>query len=354
MSRARSFLCAAVALLSSMTFSCGSSSSSSSSQSVTCTDGTIIANPANDYSFSSSLMLHPVSVKPLSDLTFNWGSVTKDFLGQPVNAQTDLNAIFLLLVNLPAATFEKQLNNDSFSTSSIVIPGPPPSFLPTGGVTTTTLYDNFISANGPVDSTMAAMYLDATTYTPSNSTFVIAAQTGTSMIGTGIRMLQSFELDPSSTNTTVNLTNTSTTLTYSADLHSLHPTGVPAGTAALSLDWTTLSTNGLGETLSDDGSPGTVPRTNIGNAIVGHYTQTPSQLESQFLDLQTIATDLYKADIPSGTVLDFTTLKDGSGNSFPGVDASGTWLVALICTNCRNPAPYYLTILEPAAQPCAK
>jgi hypothetical protein len=52
-------------------------------------------------------------------------------------------------------------------------------------------------------------------------------------------------------------------------------------------------------------------------------------------------------------VLDFTTLVDDAGNSFPGIDSTGTWLVALICTNCRNPAPYYLTILKPAAQPCA-
>ena len=151
MSRARSFLSAAVACLPLMTFACGSSSNPT--QSVTCTDGTIIANEANDYTFTSSLMLHPVKVKPLSNLTFNWGGVTKDFLGQPVNAQNDLNAIFLLLVNLPAATFQTQLNNDTFATSSIVIPGPPPSYLPTAGVTSMTLYDNFISANGPVDET---------------------------------------------------------------------------------------------------------------------------------------------------------------------------------------------------------
>ena len=342
MSRARSVLSAAVACLPLMTFACGSSSTPT--QSVTCTDGTITANEANDYKFTSSLMLHPVKVKPMSNLTFNWGGVTKDFLGQPVNAQNDLNAIFLLLVNLPATTFETQLNNDTFATSSIVIPGPPPSYLPTAGVTSMTLYDNFISANGPVDMTMAAPYLDAATYTPSNSTFVIAAQTGTDMIGTGIRMLQSFELDPSSSNTTVTMTNTSTTLTYSADLHSLHPTGVPAGKADLSLDWGQIQTNALGQTFEP---------TAIANAIVGHYTQTPSQLEGQFLDLQTIATELYKAEIPYGSVLDFTTLKDSAGHSFPGVDSNGTWLVALICTNCRNPAPYYLTVLEPAAQPCA-
>ncbi len=92
--------------------------------------------------------------------------------------------------------------------------------------------------------------------------------------------------------------------------------------------------------------------TNITSAIVGHYTQTPAELESQFLDLRTIAQDLYTAQIQSGTSLDFTTLMDSAGNPFPGVDSTGTWLVALICGNCRNPAPWYLTILEPAAQPC--
>ena len=340
MSRARSFFSAALVCLPLMTLACGSSSSPPSA---TCTNGTMIANETNDYTFTSSLMLHPVKVKPMSDLAFNWGGVTQDFLGQPVNAVNDLNTIFLLLVNLPAATFEMQLNNDTFSTSSIAIPGPPPAYMPTNGVTMQTLYNNFMGAY-TVDASMAAQYLDAATYTPSNSTYVVAAQTGTSMIGTGIRMLQSFELDPSSSNTTVTMTNSSTTLTYSANLHSLHPTGVPMGKADLTLDWGQIQTNALGQPFV---------ATNVARAIVGHYTQTPSQLESQFLDLQTIAQDLYTADIPSGSVLDFTQLKDQAGNSFSGVDSTGTWLVALICTGCRNPAPYYLTILEPVAQPCA-
>ena len=343
MKRVRVLLSVTLASLPLLTIACGSSGGSPS---VTCTNGTIIANETNDYAFSSMMMLPPVSVKPMSDLTINWGGITTDFLDQPVNAQTDLNAIFLLLVNLPVATFQMQLNDDTFATSAIAIPGPPPNFMPTGGVTSTTLYNNFISANGPVDATAAAPYLDAATYTPANSTFAFAAQTGTD-IGTGIRMLQSFQLDPTSTNTTITLTNSSTKLKYTADLHDLHPTGVPAGTAALTLDWGQISTNALGGDF-------TMTRTNIGRAIVGHYTQTPAQLEKQFLDLQTIAAELYTADIPSGTVLDFTTLKDSAGASFPGVDATGTWLVALICSGCRNPAPWYLTILEPAPQSCAK
>lgn len=167
----------------------------SSSGNVTCTDGTIIANEANNYAFSSSLMLHPVKVKQMSDLTFDWSAVTKNFLGHAVNPKTDFNTIFLLAVNMPASQFEMQLNDDTFSTSSILIPGPPPSYMPMNGETSKSLYDNFISGDGPVTAALANMYLDATKYTPANSTFAIAAQSGTD-VGTGqIHMLQSFELE---------------------------------------------------------------------------------------------------------------------------------------------------------------
>jgi hypothetical protein len=93
--------------------------------------------------------------------------------------------------------------------------------------------------------------------------------------------------------------------------------------------------------------------TQVTSAIVGHYTQTPAQLEGQFLDLETVATELYRADIPSGTKLDFTMLMDANGAPFPGVTSDGTWLVGLRCGMCRNPAPWYMTVLVPAAQPCA-
>jgi hypothetical protein len=340
MNRSRVPLAVTLACLPLATTACGGGSGSSPS--VTCTNGTIVANETNNYTFSSTLTLPPVKVKPGSDLTFDWSGLTTDFLGQPVH-QTDLTAIFLLLVDLKAEDFEAQLNDDSFASSSIIIPGPPPNFVPTPGVTMINLYNNFQSANGPVDMAMAAQYLDAAMYTPANSTFAIVAQSGTD-IGNGIRMIQSFELDPSSTNTTVKLTNTSTVLHYTANLHNLHPTGVPAATPAMTLDWGQMTKTAMGADFI---------KTNIASAIIGHYTQSLGTLESQFLDLRTIASDLYTIDIPSGTVLDFSMAKDSAGNPFPGIDANGTWMVGLICTYaCRNPAPWYLTVLEPVPQPC--
>jgi hypothetical protein len=344
MKRAQHLLLAAGGLIPLLTVSCGSSGGGSPS--VTCTNGTIVAAEANNYSFQSSIMLHPVKVKSMSDLTFDWGGVTKDFQGHAVDPVADLTTIFVLLVDLPSATFENQLDNDTFNTADVKIT-PPPQYAATGK-TTASLYEDFMAGGQPVTPSLAAPYLDAATWTPANSTFAIAAETGPNL-GKNIRMLQSFELDDSSTNTNVTLTNTSTTLTYSANLHSLHPTGVPAGTAALTLDWSQIQTNALGNSF---GNSLGYPTTAITSTIVGHYSQSLSQLESQFLDLQTIAEDLYTASAPYGTTLDFTTLRDSAGNPFTGVTSDGIWLVGLICGNCDNPAPWYLTVLEPVAQPC--
>ncbi len=310
--------------------------------SVTCTDGTIVANEMNDYLFASSLTLPVVHVKPMSNLTFTWGGVTQDFKGQAVSPTTDLNTILLLVFTLPLATFEREVSNDTLYLASLAVS--PPTFIPTGGATSAPLYGGFSSGAVAVSAANFGQYLDASVYTPSSATFLIAAQTGANL-GANIRMLQAFQLDPASTNTTVNLTNSSTTLAYSANFHRLHPTGVPASTAAMTLDWGKMKTTALGTTFSP---------TQITSVIVGHYSQTPAELEAQFADLRTIATHLYSANIYSGVVLDFTMLADTTGNPFPGIDSTGTWLVALFCDNCRNPAPLYLTILEPVPQPCAR
>jgi hypothetical protein len=330
----------AAALLPLLAIACGNGRGGSPS--VTCTDGNIVANEANDYAFSSTITLPPVTVKSMSNLAFDWSQVTQDFLGHTVDPVADLNTIVVMLWQMSLAEFEKELNADSLQTKYLVV-SPPPSLMPSAGMTSAMLYDFTINGSS-IAPAMFNMDFDPVAFPPATTTYLLAAQTGTNL-GTGIRMLQAFQLDDASTNTAVTLTNSSASLMYTADLHSLHPTGVPAGTAAMTLDWGSLDgkTNALG---------GTFIATNITSAIVGHYTQTPAELETQFLDLQLIATDLYTANIPPGTTLDFTTLADSGGNPFPGVDSTGTWLVGLTCGNCKNPAPWYLTILVPAAQPC--
>jgi hypothetical protein len=156
-------------------------------------------------------------------------------------------------------------------------------------------------------------------------------------LGMGVRMIQAFKLDSSSSNTSVKLDNDSTGLQYEAHLQDLQQPLVPSGQSSLKIDWGSIPKNALGIEFDP---------TAITEAMVGHYTQTPKELESKFLDLDMIATELYKGEIASGTSVELSTLKTSAGKSFSGIDGSGTWIVALRCGQCRNPAPWYLTVLK--------
>jgi len=273
--------------------------------------GNVVASEQNDYSFTSAITLTPVSVASMANLAFDWSGLTRDFQGHELSPTEDLGLAIVMFWDLPLAA----------------------------GATSAHLYDFTINTT-PVTPDMINPYFDAAAYPPTSASFIVGVETGT-VLGRNLRMMQAFNLDASTSATSVPITNDSMKLSYTANLHDLTSTLVPAGTPALSLDWSQMITNGLGREFILG---------NVTDAIVGHYSETPAELEGKFLDLDRIALTTYRASIPSGFVLDFKTLKDKDGASFPGVDDNGTWLVGLLCGNCRNPAPWYMTILKPCSK----
>jgi hypothetical protein len=361
----RSALAAAAVFLSLLATAC---SSSSGPQQTMCYGANAVASAANNYRFSSSFTLTPVTVKSMSNLTFNWGTLSQDFLKHPLSATDDVNTVSVLMFLLDLATLQKKLNDDTLDMPDVYIV-PPPSVNPTGGVTSAMLYDFTLNGTPQPPATWNS-YFDPHLMGGPYS-YMVAAAKGTT-IGSGFRMLQTFQLDDGSSNMTVDIKNDSTKLSYTANLHDLTITGVPAGTPNLTLDFTDMVTPNCldmsGGTCPTGTSAGTCAATNqpaclqnkknalggdfknayITSAIVGHYSETPAQLEAKFLDLDLIATNYYSAEIMSGSTLNFTTLTETkTGAAFPGIDDTGTWLVGLICGNCRNPAPWYLTIVKP-------
>lgn len=312
------------------------SGGSGGNQAQTC-GANVVASEKNDYAFSSTITLTPVTVASMSNLTFDWSGLTNDFEGHPVAPGTDLGLAVVMFWDLPLEQFEAKLNADALFTSDLIV-SPPLSLQLTAGVTSAKLYDFTINTT-PVTPDMINPYFDAAAFPPSSASFIAGVESG-AVIGRNLRMMQAFNLDASSTTTVVPITNDSMKLAYTANLHELTPMVVPAGTAALTLDWSQLKTNGLGREFA----PGDVT-----DAIVGHYAETPAELEAKFLDLDRIALATYRASIPTGFVLDFKQLKDKNAASFTGIDGTGTWVVGLLCGNCRNPAPLYMTVLKPCS-----
>ena len=81
---------------------------------------------------------------------------------------------------------------------------------------------------------------------------------------------------------------------------------------------------------------------------VAHYPDMDVRdLEGSFLDIEYIAKDFYTTVVASGASVNLNTLVDEEGDSFPGINHEGTWLIALMCGDCANPAPWFLSILRP-------
>jgi hypothetical protein len=296
-----------------------------------------MAKEANNYSFSSTLEILEVAVKPRSELTLNWAGVNADFQLHPINPTADVDMVLLVVWNLPFSEVKQKLNNDelgpNFAESGA-------AFYPMAGETSASIFQLLVpgTTNGVPQDEMLAR-LDPANFNPATSSYTVMISEGTNP-EQGAKMVQGIKLDPASTNQTVTVTGTSTMLTYTADLTTkLQPVSIPAGRSDITVDWSTLQTNALGRP---------VVKRSINEVMVAHYTQTPAELQAKFLDLELISTGMWRGLVDAGEKLSLTALKDGNGQPFTGIDGTGTWVLALNCgERCANPAPWFLTILKP-------
>ena len=303
----------------------------------TCSGTTVVANEANDYSFTSTITLPPIKVKPNSELTLDWGGVTADISRHAVDPKKDITLVTVLAWDIPLSLLEDEMNKDTAQSRDLVVV--PISYPTDGNATSASLFD-FTLSGTVVDHATILGYFDADAYPPDANTYTLMASIGTTP-GEGIKMIQAFLLDPTSTNTTVKVASDSTQLAFTANLKDLTPTWIPSKQSAITLDWSSMKTNAL----NNDFTSGKIQR-----VLVGHYTLTPAELSTdKFLDLETLATELYIGNIKKGSKIDFSSLVDNNNKSFSGITNDGTWLVALQCTSCHNPAPWYLTILKPCS-----
>jgi hypothetical protein len=127
-------------------------------------------------------------------------------------------------------------------------------------------------------------------------------------------------------------------LTYDANLSTLTPTNIPAGVNNILVDWTDMELNAMGREFIG---------TNIFEVLVAKYTETPEELAQNFLQIENIAEEMYRGDVLAGRELPLTELTKEDGTPFAGISSDGTWIMALICGLCANPAPWYITILKP-------
>jgi len=297
----------------------------------------IVATEAQNYSFASYLQFPVVSVKPGANLTFEWGGVSEDLLGHPMNPMTDVDMVEWTLWDLDVEAFAAELHDDTLSQSDLSVV----ASLATGQQLTSTTLFELTSVGVPLTPELILPYMNPQTYPPERHTYMFSLASGT-VLGEGTRMLQAFKLDPASENTTVTLTNDSVSLNWKVNLDQITSPRVPARTPAITIDWSQMTLNAMAQEFRPF---------EITEVRVGAFVETPAELAAAFLDIEQLAGNIWRGDVPAGTSsLSLTTLIDVRDAGFPGIEDEYTWILALFCGSCSNPAPWYLTILEPCSR----
>ena len=141
------------------------------------------------------------------------------------------------------------------------------------------------------------------------------------------------------TNTAVSLEQACGMLSFTVELESL--SSVPLNTEGpWIVDWSGLTRNGQGQ----PASLGSIDRV----MVAWFAEQDLAGLEERFLDLELLADRLWSMELDGGAGAQLDDLIEvGSGAAFDGFTEEGLWMLALRCTTCPNPAPQFLTVLNP-------
>ncbi len=174
-------------------------------------------------------------------------------------------------------------------------------------------------------------------YTADGGTYMLSFATGTEL-GKGTRMLAFLTPSASSDVMAVDVPTGCGTLEVDVDLSSLTPTPVKKRAGSWLVDWREVTTDSQGNELR---------LADLDTVTMAAYTGvTAADLEADFFDLESLADSVWRAEVASGTQVELTEMVTDDGAAFEGFDAD-LYVLAFFCSSCTNPAPLYLTVLEP-------
>lgn len=291
-----------------------------------------------NYAFKSSLAVTTTPVRANGDLTFDWSAATVDMLGRELDPLADVDMMQLMLWRYTKEAFLAGVNQDELELGRMVAMG----YCDTQRVRSSCrLFDLVAPAGSPIAQDKLLAYVNPKTYSPATHVWVSMLATGKAF-GQGTRLLAFFQPTDGESNDVVQFAERSTTLHYTVNLASLQPIPLPPGTGDVVLSWADdarLTKNAMGDAW--------VP-TYITDVTIGHFVgYTVADLARDFLRLSELASEQYGVRLNVGQETPLSSLTDLSGKPFPGIDANGLWLVTLGCGSCRNPAPWFLSILQP-------
>lgn len=286
--------------------------------------GDLVLADEHNYRYEGTLDVPSHEVAEYSDLSIDFSGLTSDLQCHDLDPVADVDNVSMIgFQHLSEAEVEQGLSTDSLQQSDLtayvaVQPGDETSVL---------LSEFTFFGTDP----------DIESYFYQGSASWLVLFTSGTTVGVGARALIFLTPTSGSTNTDVVLDPACGMLDFSADLRSLTRLPVPAE-GPWTLDWSGLTQDGHGVPMETG---------NVSSVMVGYFAdESAADLEARFLDLELLADRMWTQEVEGGTYATLDSLVDADGAAFEGFDAEGTWILALRCGLCANPAPLFLSVLD--------
>ena len=272
----------------------------------------------HNFQFSSSLFSDPVQVQAENDLDLDWSLLTQDLLGNAINPEQDIAKISLLLfASLSHEQVLAGVSNENLRQSDL---SGYAEYFPSAGEVRASVTQ--FSLQGVDVDPVEHLYPNAGTF------MLLAANAREESL-----MLSFFETVEDSSVVNVGLSSQSTSLSYTANLREQER--LSAGPAQrYVLDWSQLTKSGTGTPLQGG---------QLDSIMIAGFSESIAELETQFLQLPTLADEIYILDLEYETAIDMERLREEGFQNFSTQDR---WLIALRCSRCLNPAPLFVGIIE--------
>jgi len=275
---------------------------------------------AQNYAFSSTITADAQVVGP-GEMTVDWSGLSPDLLGRDIDPATQVD--HLQVVRYGSKTVPELLdaiNADALLQSWV-----------TGYVTYDNDNDATAASISDFDFLGAIIDPDAEIY--SGPGYLLNAADDDVV---GYRGLGFFVVDDASDNHTIYLASDSASLDYTVDLESAERVQVGEADSHYAT-WINLTTAGTGSEIK---------LSELDQLMLAWYEEDLSELEGDFLNLEGMADEMYQQDISGLAGFELLDMVSSDGQSFAGFTGDGTWVLALRCTTCINPAPPFLGVME--------
>ncbi len=287
--------------------------------------GVLTLSDANNFAYTGTIDAPSFTVAEHSDIYIDFSALSSDIQCHDLDPVADLDNVALLAFPyLSEAEVESGLSTDTLQQSDM------------GAIVN--VYSEDRTAVWMSEFTFLGTdpEIIETYFYEDSATWMVLFTTGT-RLGVGGRAMVFLEPSASTDVTEIAVQPACGTLDFDADLASLSPVPAPSD-GDWTLNWSTLTTNAQGNPIDT---------TSIDSVMVAYYADLEvADLQERFLDLELLADGLWTQELSGGTAVALDALVDADGAPFPGAQAEGTWVLALRCGLCPNPAPIFLTVLD--------